>query len=175
MASISIGAHAGIISNETLLVFQWIAYCAVCQVINVLGIISNIINIACFIKQGFKESVNVSLLGMYCRPFNLGNSNQNVRMEILPDSVASFQMCSAQTSLQIDSRTERQLYRQTYILVDGKESKQTVRYMDRQDRQTGWQTECQIDRKSKHTNIHTADAKIYRQIGRQTDKFIYTQ
>ncbi|BFZ07960.1 hypothetical protein BsWGS_10999 [Bradybaena similaris] len=58
------GAHAGLVSNETLLVFQWIAYCVVCQVINMLGVISNIINIACFIKQGFKESVNISLLGL---------------------------------------------------------------------------------------------------------------
>lgn len=53
-----------LISDKVLIVFQWIIFSIVCQSIVIFGIITNIINIICFVKQGFKDSVNVSLLGM---------------------------------------------------------------------------------------------------------------
>lgn len=46
------------------LVCTWVLYNIVCQIINIFGIVTNIINIVCFVKQGFKDSINVSLLGM---------------------------------------------------------------------------------------------------------------
>lgn len=51
------------LSNETTLILQWIIYNIVCQAIDLLGIVTNIINIICFVKQGFKETTNISLLG----------------------------------------------------------------------------------------------------------------
>ncbi|CAG5130212.1 unnamed protein product, partial [Candidula unifasciata] len=53
----------GLLSEELRLICQWIIYTVVCQFIDVFGIATNIINIICFIKQGFKDSVNISLLG----------------------------------------------------------------------------------------------------------------
>lgn len=51
------------ISADFMLVFTLVVYSVVCQAIAIFGIVTNIINIICFIKQGFKESVNVSLFG----------------------------------------------------------------------------------------------------------------
>lgn len=53
-----------LITDEVSLIFQWIIYAVVCQTIDVLGTAGNIINIVCFVKQGFKDSVNISLLGI---------------------------------------------------------------------------------------------------------------
>lgn len=39
-------------------------YTSLCQLINIFGIVTNVINIICFVKQGFKDTVNISLLGM---------------------------------------------------------------------------------------------------------------
>ncbi|CAG5130214.1 unnamed protein product, partial [Candidula unifasciata] len=50
-----------VFSNETTLILQRILY-NVCQAIDLLGIVTNIINIVCFAKQGFKETTNISLL-----------------------------------------------------------------------------------------------------------------
>lgn len=36
---------------------------ALCQSIVVFGIVTNIINIICFVKQGFKDQINISLSG----------------------------------------------------------------------------------------------------------------
>lgn len=55
------------ISDEAILTFSWFVYGAVCPALDVFGIFTNIINIICFIKQGFQDSVNVSLFGMYER------------------------------------------------------------------------------------------------------------
>lgn len=52
-----------ILSYEVLIICYWIIYTVLCQTISIFGIFTNIINIVCFVKQGFKESVNVSLLG----------------------------------------------------------------------------------------------------------------
>lgn len=56
------------ISNETFLIISLIVYGVLCTTIDLCGMITNIINIICFVKQGFRDSVNVSLLGMmgYC-------------------------------------------------------------------------------------------------------------
>lgn len=51
------------ISDEASLIFQWVNHAVVCQVIDVFGVVFNIINIICFVKQGFNDPVNVSLLG----------------------------------------------------------------------------------------------------------------
>lgn len=53
------------ISPETMRVFNWVVFSVVCQMINIFGIATNVINIVCFVRQGFKDSVNVSLLGLY--------------------------------------------------------------------------------------------------------------
>lgn len=53
-----------IVDSATMTVCIYVLYTVVCQGINVFGIVTNIINIVCFVKQGFKDSINVSLLGM---------------------------------------------------------------------------------------------------------------
>lgn len=45
-------------------ILLWFLFTFICQVIDIFGASTNIINIICFIKQGFKDPVNVSLLGM---------------------------------------------------------------------------------------------------------------
>lgn len=54
-----------IVSDEVRLWFQAINFAIICEFIDVIGSAANIINIICFCKQGFKDSVNISLLGMY--------------------------------------------------------------------------------------------------------------
>lgn len=51
------------LSVEAAFVIQWVLFAVVCQAVDILGIIANIINIICFVKQGFKDPVNISLLG----------------------------------------------------------------------------------------------------------------
>lgn len=51
------------VAQEVMELFTWIVFTWVCQVIDIFGIITNIINIVCFVKQGFKESVNIGFLG----------------------------------------------------------------------------------------------------------------
>ncbi|CAG5123969.1 unnamed protein product, partial [Candidula unifasciata] len=53
-----------LLSDEITQILFWVLFVIVCQAITVFGICGNIINIICFIKQGFKDPVNVSLLGM---------------------------------------------------------------------------------------------------------------
>lgn len=60
-----------LISNNALLVFNYVMLAVVCQIIAVFGVGGNIINVFCFVKHGFKESVNVSLLGIYISCFCL--------------------------------------------------------------------------------------------------------
>lgn len=49
---------------STTSICMYILFSAVCQAFNVFGLATNIINIIIFAKQGFKDSINVSLLGM---------------------------------------------------------------------------------------------------------------
>lgn len=51
------------ISDTARLIFQWICYSVLGEVIAVFGITTNVINVICFVKQGFKDTVNISLLG----------------------------------------------------------------------------------------------------------------
>lgn len=51
------------VSDKMRVVFQ-VANCVViCGVISLFGIGANVANIVVFVRQGFKDSVNISLLG----------------------------------------------------------------------------------------------------------------
>ncbi|XP_059170413.1 uncharacterized protein LOC131951960 [Physella acuta] len=52
------------ITQLTLDTFLNVNYGVLCEAICVFGIFFNIINIIVFVKQGFEESVNISLLGL---------------------------------------------------------------------------------------------------------------
>lgn len=52
-----------LVSDHALQIFQWISYTIVCEIIDLFGTVSNIVNVICFVKLGFKDPVNVSLLG----------------------------------------------------------------------------------------------------------------
>lgn len=52
-----------LISSSTSRILHWCLYTALCQAIVLFGVVSNIINIVCFVKQGFQDPVNVSLCG----------------------------------------------------------------------------------------------------------------
>ncbi|CAG5126559.1 unnamed protein product, partial [Candidula unifasciata] len=51
-----------LLNMEVIVIFQWIIFTVLCQTIDVFGVVANIINVICFIKLGFKDPVNVSLL-----------------------------------------------------------------------------------------------------------------
>lgn len=55
---------SGALINDGLtIILKWIIYSILCQLMNVFGIVTNIINMICFIKQGFKDTINICLLG----------------------------------------------------------------------------------------------------------------
>lgn len=63
----SLDSQEDVIFNMTaIIMFHWIVWGILSQLVVVFGISSNIINVVCFVKQGFKESINVSLTGVYC-------------------------------------------------------------------------------------------------------------
>ncbi|CAG5132045.1 unnamed protein product, partial [Candidula unifasciata] len=49
-----------LISEEATVIIKWIIDAIVCQAIDLFGIATNVINIVCFIRQGFQDPVNVS-------------------------------------------------------------------------------------------------------------------
>ncbi|CAG5130213.1 unnamed protein product, partial [Candidula unifasciata] len=51
-----------LINQRVVVIIQWIFFSVLCQIIDVAGIGANIINIICFVKQGCKDPVNVSLI-----------------------------------------------------------------------------------------------------------------
>lgn len=51
------------ISDETRQIFQWIFYTVLSEFLCSSGSVGNIINIICFLKLGFKDTVNISLFG----------------------------------------------------------------------------------------------------------------
>ncbi|KAK3737979.1 hypothetical protein RRG08_010027 [Elysia crispata] len=53
-----------VMSYRVSVIFQVIFYCILGAAINLMGTITNVINIIVFCKQGFKESINVSLCGL---------------------------------------------------------------------------------------------------------------
>uniref|UniRef100_A0A2C9LX96 G-protein coupled receptors family 1 profile domain-containing protein n=1 Tax=Biomphalaria glabrata TaxID=6526 RepID=A0A2C9LX96_BIOGL len=59
-----VGWSLGYVSDEVSLIFQAINFAVVCQAIDIFGTVTNIINIVVFWKQGFKDSVNVSLFAL---------------------------------------------------------------------------------------------------------------
>lgn len=59
-----------LVSDNVLYLFQWFFITVVCNIIDVFGVMTNIINIICFLRLGFRDPVNISLLGkerpLYC-------------------------------------------------------------------------------------------------------------
>lgn len=53
-----------LISDYALSIYQWVSHSFLCQVICVFGTVTNILNMVCFVKLGFKDPVNVTLFGM---------------------------------------------------------------------------------------------------------------
>ncbi|CAG5118999.1 unnamed protein product, partial [Candidula unifasciata] len=53
-----------IISDDLRVVLLTINFCYICQFIDVIGTATNIVNIICFIKQGFRDTVNISLFAL---------------------------------------------------------------------------------------------------------------
>lgn len=60
----ALGTSRDPFSNEVLEIFQWTFYAFLSETMDVFGTVTNIINIVCFVKQGFKDVVNISLLGI---------------------------------------------------------------------------------------------------------------
>ncbi|CAG5122374.1 unnamed protein product, partial [Candidula unifasciata] len=52
------------VSKEVRQVVQLLTYVTLCGIISLFGIGANIANIIVFVKQGFKDSINISLLGL---------------------------------------------------------------------------------------------------------------
>lgn len=57
------GGGALVLDDNMALILQWILFPVLCQTIDIFGTGTNIVNIICFVKQGFNDPVNVSLLG----------------------------------------------------------------------------------------------------------------
>lgn len=57
----------GLISNEVRQIFQWVFFTIICELIDIFGVAANIINITCFFRMGFKDTINISLLGKVAR------------------------------------------------------------------------------------------------------------
>lgn len=51
------------VSEAILLFFQWMFYTVLTLGVDVFGTMSNIVNIVCLVKLGFKDIVNLSFLG----------------------------------------------------------------------------------------------------------------
>lgn len=51
------------ISDTAMEIILWIIFDVVCMTFNIFGIVTNVVNIICFAKQGFQDSVNISLFG----------------------------------------------------------------------------------------------------------------
>lgn len=52
-----------LVDGLTTEICTYLLYCFISQTIAVFGVFTNIINIMCFMKQGFSETINISLLG----------------------------------------------------------------------------------------------------------------
>ncbi|CAG5131484.1 unnamed protein product [Candidula unifasciata] len=53
-----------IIQNELYLFIMSISLGIICQIVSVFGVINNVINIVIFVKQGFTDTINISLLAL---------------------------------------------------------------------------------------------------------------
>ncbi|XP_005099018.2 adenosine receptor A1 [Aplysia californica] len=56
--------HENIVSDEQWLIFQVVNIVVICGLVSLFGVASNIINIVVFAKQGFQDSMNISLMGL---------------------------------------------------------------------------------------------------------------
>ncbi|XP_059169398.1 allatostatin-A receptor-like [Physella acuta] len=54
----------GMVSDEVRLIFQAMNFAVICQLMDIFGTCTNIVNVVVFVKQGFKDSVNVSLMAL---------------------------------------------------------------------------------------------------------------
>lgn len=59
----SAAALHDLIDDVTREIFQWVCCAVLGQILALLGIVTNVMNICCFVKQGFRDTVNISLLG----------------------------------------------------------------------------------------------------------------
>lgn len=55
-----------LLSPQIVSILNWILLAVLCQAIAIFGVCANVINTVCFIKQGFEDSVDVSLFGKLC-------------------------------------------------------------------------------------------------------------
>lgn len=55
--------YSSSVDNSITQMYVYVMYATACQAVAVSGVVTNIINIICFVKQGFEESINISLLG----------------------------------------------------------------------------------------------------------------
>ncbi|XP_005100341.1 allatostatin-A receptor-like [Aplysia californica] len=62
--TIELASDVGLVSDDVKLIFQVVNFAIVCEIIDVFGTVTNIINIIVFVKLGFSDPVNVSLLGL---------------------------------------------------------------------------------------------------------------
>jgi hypothetical protein len=53
------------VSIEVRHVFELANFIILCNIISLFGIGSNVANICVFVRQGFKDSINISLMGKY--------------------------------------------------------------------------------------------------------------
>ncbi|XP_012945444.1 probable G-protein coupled receptor 139 [Aplysia californica] len=56
--------YANIVSDEQLYIIQLVNGVVICGLLSLFGVASNIINIVVFAKQGFQDSMNISLMGL---------------------------------------------------------------------------------------------------------------
>ncbi|CAG5114704.1 unnamed protein product, partial [Candidula unifasciata] len=47
-----------LVSNDALSLYKWIIHSSICQAIAIFGIAANAVNMICFVKQGFRDTVN---------------------------------------------------------------------------------------------------------------------
>lgn len=45
-------------------ILSWVTFGCLCQVICTFGVLTNVMNIVCFVNQGFNDPINISFLGM---------------------------------------------------------------------------------------------------------------
>lgn len=53
-----------VLDHNVVVIFHWVVFGVLNQMVDLFGIVTNIMNIICFFKQGFAEPVNVSFVGI---------------------------------------------------------------------------------------------------------------
>lgn len=54
-----------LLDDASIIIFLWVIT-LLCLTITMFGLGTNVVNIICFVKQGFKDPVHVSLMGSAC-------------------------------------------------------------------------------------------------------------